>query len=115
MNEQRRNERFAALALAATVLMLPPFLGIFNTDTLVFELPLLFLYLFAVWGVVIALAAILTRGGRLSHPESGAVAAGLTHHAPEQEETSPRAEARANGRVERQGQAEQQGQFEQQG
>lgn len=109
MNEQRRNERFAALALAATVLMLPPFLGIFNTDTLVFGLPLLFLYLFAVWAVVIALAATLTRGGRLSHPEGGAAPAGLTRYAPDQEETSPQAGARANPTVEQQGQAGQQG------
>jgi hypothetical protein len=95
MNEERRDERFAALALAAAVVMLPPFLGIFNTGAMVLGVPLLFLYLFAVWGVVIALAAVLTRRQRLSLPASKAHPAGLGRPAPDQEETAPDSGSRA--------------------
>ncbi len=98
MNEERRDERFATLALAAAVVMLPPFLGIFNTETLVFGLPLLFFYLFTVWGVVIALAAALTRGHRLSHPNSEAPPAGLGRHAFNPEDNPPEPVSRVDSK-----------------
>jgi len=50
-------ERSAALFLLGLVLLLPPILGIFSIDLLIFGVPVLFAYLFFTWGVLIALAA----------------------------------------------------------
>jgi hypothetical protein len=48
----------AALAL---LLFNFPFLAVFDLDTLVFGVPVLWAYLFIVWGAVIALAAWVAR------------------------------------------------------
>ena len=53
----RAGERSAALFLLGLVLLLPPVLGIFSIDLLVFSVPLLFVYLFLAWGLLIVLAA----------------------------------------------------------
>lgn len=65
MHDDRRTERFAALALGAAVLFLPPFLGLFNVDVRVLGVPLVFAYLFAAWMAVIVLAALISRGVRV--------------------------------------------------
>ena len=51
-------ERLVALFLLGIVAFTPPFLGIFNTPRLIFGIPLLYLYLFAVWGLLIGLVAL---------------------------------------------------------
>jgi hypothetical protein len=51
-------ERLLALFLLAIVAFTPPFLGIFNTPRLILGIPLLYLYLFTVWGLLIALVAL---------------------------------------------------------
>lgn len=51
-------ERMVALFLLGLVLFNPPLLGLFGVPVLIFGLPLLYLYVFAGWGVVIALAAV---------------------------------------------------------
>lgn len=50
-------EKCAALFLLGIVLIFPPVLSIFNVDTLVFGVPLLFIYFIAAWGALIALLA----------------------------------------------------------
>lgn len=50
-------ERSAALFLLGLVMLLPPVLGIFSIDLLVLGVPVLFVYLFFTWGLLIALAA----------------------------------------------------------
>ena len=52
-------ERLVALFLLGIVAFTPPFLGIFNTPRLIFGIPLLYLYLFAVWGLLIGLVALI--------------------------------------------------------
>ncbi len=56
-----REARLVGAALLALVLFNFPFLGVFDSDTLVAGVPLLWAYLFVVWGLLIALVAWLVR------------------------------------------------------
>lgn len=56
-----RNERLVALFLLGMLLFNYPFLATFNAPLLLLGLPALYLYLFAAWGVVIAVAALIVR------------------------------------------------------
>ncbi len=61
----RRSERLVALFVIAFLLFNYPLLSLFAGDTLVFGIPLLYLYLFVAWGIVIALTGwILGRRSR---------------------------------------------------
>ncbi len=52
-----RGERLVILALAGVLTLNYPLLGLFNDARLVFGIPLLYLYLFLVWGGLIGLGA----------------------------------------------------------
>jgi len=54
----RMRERLAALFMLGALLLTPPLLLVFNQATRVFGVPALYLYLFVVWAVLIALAAL---------------------------------------------------------
>lgn len=54
-------ERLLALFLLGIVAFTPPFLGIFNTPRLMLGIPVLYFYLFIVWGLLIALVALTVR------------------------------------------------------
>ena len=58
-----RNERLVALFLLGMLLFNYPFLATFNAPRLLLGLPALYLYLFAAWGAVIGIAAIIVRRG----------------------------------------------------
>ena len=60
-------ERSVALAMLGAVAFSPPLLAIVQLPTLVFGIPLLYVYLFAVWAVIIALLA--RTAGRWVGPE----------------------------------------------
>ncbi|MCC7281125.1 MAG: hypothetical protein IT556_02005 [Acetobacteraceae bacterium] len=58
----RRNtthERLVALFILGVVLLVPPVLAVFNREDRVLGVPLLYLYLFAAWALLIALAALV--------------------------------------------------------
>lgn len=57
-------DRMAALFLAAVVAFNPPLLRVFGAGDTVLGLPLLYLYVFAVWAAAIALAALALERGR---------------------------------------------------
>ncbi len=57
-----RADRLAALFLLGFALFNYPFLAMFNHARLVLGVPLLYLYLFAAWSVLIALAAYNASG-----------------------------------------------------
>ena len=62
MKEDRlRGARLTATAALALLLFNFPFLGVFDSDALVGGLPLVWLYLFVVWGALIALVAWVVR------------------------------------------------------
>ena len=54
-------ERLFAVFILGVVLFTPPFLGIFNTKSLVLGVPVLALYLFSAWAVLIAAVAAIVR------------------------------------------------------
>jgi hypothetical protein len=67
-------ERLLALFLFGIVAFTPPFLGIFNTPRLILGIPILYFYLFGVWGLLIALVALTVRGPDDDHGDETAPA-----------------------------------------
>jgi hypothetical protein len=63
--EARRRDRLAALFVVAVILFNPPVLWLFAGQTL-FDWPLLFIYLFCAWGVVVALIALTIEHKRMT-------------------------------------------------
>jgi hypothetical protein len=57
VDDRLRGARLTATAVLALLLFNFPFVGVFDTDTLVLGVPLLWAYLFVVWALVIALVA----------------------------------------------------------
>jgi hypothetical protein len=55
--EARRRDRLAALFVLGVILFNPPLLWLFAGETL-FGWPLLFVYLFCAWGVLVAMIAL---------------------------------------------------------
>jgi len=56
---RKTRDRAMILLLAGVLLLLPPMAGIFQIDQRVAGIPATYLYLFAVWGVLILGAALL--------------------------------------------------------
>lgn len=63
MTPQSRSERTTALFLFGALALSPPFLAIFGVDVLFLGVPLLYLYLFVVWALLIGLLALASRSG----------------------------------------------------
>jgi hypothetical protein len=61
MSDRLKNARLTAAAVLALLLFNFPFLAVFNVDTLVVGIPVLWAYLFIVWAGIIALAAWIAR------------------------------------------------------
>ena len=57
----RQNKRLVGLFLLVFVLFNYPLLSLFNHETMVLGMPLLFFYIFTAWALLILLAAIATR------------------------------------------------------
>ena len=55
----RRGERLIGLFLLGCLLFNFPLLALFNVQATVFGIPLLYTYLFAAWGLLIALVAVI--------------------------------------------------------
>lgn len=64
MRRSRRGQRLIALAILAVLLLNYPLLSIFNSPRTIAGVPLLYAYLFAVWGVLIVLLALVAERGR---------------------------------------------------
>jgi hypothetical protein len=62
VKQRRKSERLIALALLGFLLFNYPLLSLFSTDGTVLGIPVLYAYLFASWGLLIALMALVTRG-----------------------------------------------------
>ena len=58
-----RAYRIASLFLLACLLFNYPVLALFNVGATAAGVPVLYVYLFAAWGVTIALAAVVIEGG----------------------------------------------------
>ena len=58
--DSKKNKRLVALFLLGCVLLNFPILSLVNTERLVLGLPLLYVYIFGVWCLLIALTALAT-------------------------------------------------------
>lgn len=58
-----RTNRIVALFLLACLLFNYPVLALFNVGATAAGVPVLYVYLFAAWSLVIALAAVVIEGG----------------------------------------------------
>ena len=61
MSDRLKNARLTAAAVLALLLFNFPFLAVFDVDSLVVGIPVLWAYLFIVWAGIIALAAWIAR------------------------------------------------------
>lgn len=62
MNRMNRlKERAIMLPVLAFLLLTPPILLIFNSATLIFGIPLLYIYAFSVWGILMITGMLLTK------------------------------------------------------
>jgi hypothetical protein len=72
---EHTGERLVALFMLGACLFSPPFLGIFNRAAQPLGIPLLYLYLFLAWALLIALTALLVEraeeGGEHLTPRQG--------------------------------------------
>ena len=59
-------ERAIGLFLLAFLALNPPILSIFSAETILFGIPLLYLYLFGVWGLIIALVGFQAKAAMRS-------------------------------------------------
>ena len=58
--DSKKNKRLIALFLLGCVMLNYPILSLVNFETLVLGLPLLYVYIFGVWCLLIALTALAT-------------------------------------------------------
>ena len=58
--DSKKNKRLVALFLLGCVLLNYPILSLANLNILIFGLPLLYVYLFGVWCLLISLTALAT-------------------------------------------------------
>ncbi len=56
---EKSDDRLIALVLIGVLALNYPLLSIFNDASLFFGIPVLYLYLFGIWGVIISLAALI--------------------------------------------------------
>ena len=61
LSDNKTSDRALILPLVGCLLLLPPMAGIFQLDLRVFGIPFTGIYLFGVWALLIAGAAILSR------------------------------------------------------
>lgn len=61
-DDARLTARLTLVAAIGLVLLLPPLLSAFNGGGQVFGIPVIGLYLFVAWAVIITLVAVLVRG-----------------------------------------------------
>ena len=59
--ENKKNKRLVALFLLGFVLLNYPILSLLNINMTIYGLPLLYIYIFGVWGLLIFLAALVVR------------------------------------------------------
>ena len=68
---KRKGERLISLLIVGAILLNFPLLSVFSTNNLFFGFPVLFVYLFFVWGLIIGAMALVLRDrpGRSSGPD----------------------------------------------
>ena len=57
--ENKKNKRLVALFLFGLVLLNYPILSLFNINITIFGFPLVYIYIFGIWGLLIFLSALV--------------------------------------------------------
>jgi hypothetical protein len=70
-NHSVLNERLVALFLLGALFFSPIFIRLFGSGGTIFGLPLLYVYIFAAWGLIIGLVALAAEKSKGSGPPSG--------------------------------------------
>jgi predicted tellurium resistance membrane protein TerC len=78
---KRAREHLVALFGFAVLLLTPPVLLIFNKPVRIFGIPALYLYLFLVWAVLIALAALAAERSQASDDDAASESDGAANNA----------------------------------
>jgi hypothetical protein len=60
----KKGQRLGAVCLVSFLLFNYPVLALFNVPVTVLGIPLLYLYVFAAWSVIVALMALIIEGRR---------------------------------------------------
>jgi hypothetical protein len=76
MRENELNKRLVALFLLGCVLFNYPILALFKLKTQIFGLPLLYVYVFGIWCLLIGLAALATMSSSNVHKDDSDNAGG---------------------------------------
>ena len=98
MSPRRRSREWAVVLFVVALLAFnPPILSIFSVPDLVFGVPVLYLYIFAAWGIVIALLALNESGFTERQEDQPPVLPGLLP-APGDPVSPPEIAAAADGR-----------------
>ena len=71
---KRTPERLVALFLFGVMLMFPPILEVFNQPVRILGVPVLYLYVFAAWAVLIVLVAAIVRRISLDEDDTSGTA-----------------------------------------
>ncbi|MGD8948121.1 MAG: hypothetical protein PVI62_15760 [Desulfobacterales bacterium] len=58
--DENKNKRLVGLFLIAWVVFNFPILSLFNLDRMIFGIPLLYVYIFGAWALLIVLMALIT-------------------------------------------------------
>lgn len=61
MRDGGAGDRLIAVFLLGLLLLTPPLLAIFNIERLIFGIPILYLYLFGGWALLVGLVALVLR------------------------------------------------------
>ncbi len=67
-NDHSKSGRLVAVFFLGVLLLTYPIITLFDHSILLFGIPLLFLYLFAVWVGLIGLIGLITRGAQRNRP-----------------------------------------------
>ncbi|MEN8131005.1 MAG: hypothetical protein ABFS45_12585 [Pseudomonadota bacterium] len=59
LSPEKNNDRLIALVLIGVLALNYPLLSLFSGASFLFGIPLLYLYLFSIWGILISLAALI--------------------------------------------------------
>lgn len=69
MRDTNTSDRLIALFLIGVLAISPPLLAVFRAESFLFGMPLLFVYLFGAWALLVAFLALIIEARRAEMPE----------------------------------------------
>ena len=69
-SKKKRNERIVVIAMVSMLALNYPWLSLFSRNILVFGIPLLYLYLFGLWALLILLVGLIIESEEVEEQET---------------------------------------------